>query len=172
MPANRSNSRTPRARKIGEVAAGLGTTARTLRFYEEQGLVRPARSAQGTRRYSDAEVERFAAILDLARLGIPLKTIRVLAHARPGSASGDDASREVSAQLAALDQAVKDIQQRCGQLRQHIQRADRLVRRCFDCPNPPSQQGCPKCPVAENLHTVPLLALIWDPGTGRHGLGP
>ncbi|MFP4132277.1 MAG: MerR family transcriptional regulator, partial [Thiohalospira sp.] len=36
---------------IGELAERLGTTPRTLRFYEEEGLLAPERSPGGTRRY-------------------------------------------------------------------------------------------------------------------------
>ena len=40
------------ALKIGDVARQLGTTARTLRYYEEQGLLTPPRTAKGTRLYA------------------------------------------------------------------------------------------------------------------------
>lgn len=44
---------------IGEVAKAAGTTPKTLRFYEEQGLLPPAqRGSNGYRQYSEDSVER------------------------------------------------------------------------------------------------------------------
>lgn len=54
--------------KIGAIAERLGTTVRTLRFYEEQGLVHPHRSPRGTRLYDEEQEARFAALLALTRL--------------------------------------------------------------------------------------------------------
>jgi DNA-binding transcriptional MerR regulator len=68
--------------KIGAIAAQLGTTVRTLRFYEEQGLVQPRRTPGGTRVYDEADVARFAVILVLARLGFPLHELAALAAVR------------------------------------------------------------------------------------------
>ena len=62
--------------KIGVIAERLGTTVRTLRFYEERGLVHPHRSPKGTRLYdeeqearaaADASVRRAREALDAAR---------------------------------------------------------------------------------------------------------
>ena len=41
---------------IGELATRAGTSARTLRYYEQQGLLRASRDARGYRMYDDAEV--------------------------------------------------------------------------------------------------------------------
>ncbi|MEU4687614.1 MerR family transcriptional regulator [Actinoplanes sp. NPDC023714] len=41
---------------IGELAERAGTSPRTLRYYEEHGLVRPSRDANGYRQYDDAEL--------------------------------------------------------------------------------------------------------------------
>jgi DNA-binding transcriptional MerR regulator len=52
--------------KIGDAAAQLGVSERALRYYEEQGLVRPARTGSGQRLYSDGDlraVQRVRAML-------------------------------------------------------------------------------------------------------------
>ena len=63
------------------VAANLaGLHPQTLRIYEREGLVQPARSAGGTRRYSGADVERLRLIASLTTEGLNLAGIkRVLA---------------------------------------------------------------------------------------------
>lgn len=64
--------------RIGEVAERVGVTTRTLRYYEEVGLVTPsARSEGGTRRYSQADYTRVLRIRELqAVMGFNLDEIR------------------------------------------------------------------------------------------------
>lgn len=63
------------------VAADLaGLHPQTLRIYEREGLVQPARSEGGTRRYSGADVERLRLIATLTTGGLNLAGVkRVLA---------------------------------------------------------------------------------------------
>lgn len=59
------------------VAAELaGMHPQTLRIYERRGLVRPARTQGGNRRYSDADLEVLQRIADLADEGMNLEGIR------------------------------------------------------------------------------------------------
>ena len=69
--------------RIGEVAERLGITTRTLRYYEELGLVTPsAHSAGGARRYSDEDFARVARVRELqAVMGFNLDEIRELLYA-------------------------------------------------------------------------------------------
>lgn len=64
--------------KIGVVAARLGISERTLRYYEEVGLLRPHQHHPGAgRRYCDADVERVQRIRELQGLmGFNLEEIR------------------------------------------------------------------------------------------------
>ena len=49
--------------RIGEAAALVGVSTRTLRYYQELGMLRPsARSAGGARRYSEADIARLQRI--------------------------------------------------------------------------------------------------------------
>jgi MerR family transcriptional regulator/heat shock protein HspR len=59
------------------VAAELaGMHPQTLRIYERRGLVAPARTQGGNRRYSDVDIERLRRIQDLAADGMNLEGIR------------------------------------------------------------------------------------------------
>jgi len=59
------------------VAAELaGMHPQTLRIYERRGLVQPARSQGGNRRYSDVDIERLRRIQQLASEGMNLEGIR------------------------------------------------------------------------------------------------
>src|SRR5450759_1064971 len=68
---------------IGEVAERTGLTQRTLRYYEEIGLLSPApRLEGGFRLYSEADVHRLHRILDLKRLlGFSLLEIKDMVEA-------------------------------------------------------------------------------------------
>jgi MerR family transcriptional regulator/heat shock protein HspR len=59
------------------VAAELaGMHPQTLRIYERRGLVQPARTEGGNRRYSDADIEVLRRISELAESGLNLEGIR------------------------------------------------------------------------------------------------
>ncbi len=70
-----------RAVYIISVAAELaGVHPQTLRIYERKGLVDPARTGGGSRRYSDADIERLRKIQELTAEGLNLEGVkRVLA---------------------------------------------------------------------------------------------
>lgn len=56
--------------RIGELGRRAGVSTRTLRYYEEQGLLKPARSPNGYRSYSDRDVEQVRRIRFLLAAGI------------------------------------------------------------------------------------------------------
>jgi DNA-binding transcriptional MerR regulator len=53
--------------RIGDVAKRLGVSTATLRLWDERGLVRPGRTAGGSRRYGHAEVELLGRVVYLRR---------------------------------------------------------------------------------------------------------
>ena len=66
-----------RAVYVISVAAELaGMHPQTLRIYERRGLVQPARTQGGNRRYSEIDIERLRKIQDLATSGMNLEGIR------------------------------------------------------------------------------------------------
>ena len=58
-----------------EAAKALGVSTRTLRLYEQRGLVRPARTSAGWRTYDAAALTRLHQVLALKRLGLGLAAI-------------------------------------------------------------------------------------------------
>ncbi len=66
-------------RYVISVAADLaGIHPQTLRVYERVGLVRPARTPGGGRRYSDADLARIARVAELTGLGLPHVGIKMV----------------------------------------------------------------------------------------------
>lgn len=68
-----------------ECARRTGLTVRALRVYERQGLIEPARSAQGWRCYGPKELQRLGVIVTLKTFGMTLAQIRSLLQTRPPS---------------------------------------------------------------------------------------
>lgn len=71
-----TRSRTQAVYVISVAAELAGMHPQTLRIYERRGLVLPARTQGGNRRYSDADIERLQRISDLAEQGMNLEGIR------------------------------------------------------------------------------------------------
>lgn len=94
--------------RIGQLAKLLGTTTKTLRFYESAGLLAPAaRNGAGYRVYDEAAVARARLVLDLRRLDLNVQELKDLLS--PGAA------RSLRRRLLALmDEKLRDIYLRLG----------------------------------------------------------
>ena len=64
--------------RIGELAAQAGVSVRSLRYYEEQGLLTSTRSPSGQRHYTEVEVERVTFLQRLYAAGLSSRTIAEL----------------------------------------------------------------------------------------------
>jgi DNA-binding transcriptional MerR regulator len=62
--------------KIGELSRESGVSVRALRHYEEEGLIRPARSDNGYRDFGDGAAEAVRQIRGLIESGLPIRIIR------------------------------------------------------------------------------------------------
>ncbi len=62
--------------RIGELSRQTGVPVRLLRYYEDQGLLRPDRSANGYRAYEPADGQRVTQIRGLIDAGVPTAIIR------------------------------------------------------------------------------------------------
>lgn len=150
------------AYKIGEVADSLGTTIRAVRYYEEEGLLQPLRTAGGTRLYNQRHISRLKSILHLAENGFSLESIRLISSIRETCKTGDESSKKVSAQL---DDKIKQLSARIRELehlKEEVAQAKAVVWKCRGCKNKPSSKGCPTCPVKTHANSVELLNLVWD----------
>ena len=68
---------------IGELSRRSGAPASTLRFYEDEGLLHPARTTGGQRRYRRDALRRVAFIRVGQRVGMPLREIRAALDGLP-----------------------------------------------------------------------------------------
>lgn len=87
------------------IAAGLaGCHPRTLRIYEEEGLLEPVRTETNIRLYSDDDLQRVRVIRYLTQVrGVNLAGVKLLLHMRDATDLMDDLMREL-AELGAEDE--------------------------------------------------------------------
>jgi MerR family transcriptional regulator, repressor of the yfmOP operon len=110
--------------RIGDVARLVGTTPRTIRYYEELGLLAeaPARPSGQHRLYSEAEVERMREVIRLKDLlGVSLEELKTLLTA-------EEARAEVRAQLRREDVDPNRRRELLGEALGHLDRQLALVR--------------------------------------------
>jgi DNA-binding transcriptional MerR regulator len=114
---------------IRDAASRLDVTPRTLKYYEELGLVTPTRSEGRYRLYSEDDLERFARILRLRSLGFSLQSItemlkRPMEPMEGGRTGYSPASmREIA---AAIAEHIATVEARIATVRRELKEAEAL----------------------------------------------
>jgi DNA-binding transcriptional MerR regulator len=112
----------PKSFTIGDLAREFGVTLRTLRFYEDRGLLSPTREGT-TRIYSARDRNRLSVILKGKQLGFTLTEIRaMLAEERGAEAPGTNlklSAAQIEDQIAHLEQQKADIEEALAELKAH-----------------------------------------------------
>jgi DNA-binding transcriptional MerR regulator len=133
--------------KIGDFARLAHTNLRTLRYYEEIGLLQPAlRSDGGFRYFRQTDLNRVKMIRDLQDLGLQLETIGELLSTRESlgdrKAWLDKVARALREQEQLIDQRVESLQAQKGQISE-------ALTKLVEC------GPCIYCPGAENNYCEP-----------------
>lgn len=106
----------PRQRHIGELAAELGLNPKTLRYYEQIGLLpAPPRTPAGYRLYGERDLQRLRFIGQAKALGL---TLREIAEILTVHSAGE---RPCELVLATLDRKLDLVDQRLRALREFRQ---------------------------------------------------
>ena len=113
--------------KIGEVAAQAGVSVDALRFYEEKGLIKPHRAANGYRYYSEQALQLVGYIKLAQQLGFSLREI---GENLPLLWNSEGVSQELLAQL--FEEKIALLDERIGQM--HTLRNLLAERAMLVCP--------------------------------------
>ena len=94
--------------KIGELAERTDVATRLVRYYEQQGLLAPARAENGYRTYTLEHVEQVSRIAALVHAGLPTRLVKVLlevedAEARAEETCSLELAEMLGNELLALD---------------------------------------------------------------------
>jgi DNA-binding transcriptional MerR regulator len=110
--------------QIGEVAERVGLSLRTVRYYEETGLIKPEmRTEGGFRLYTEAHVDRLSLIKRMKPLGFTVQEMCELLDAR--DAVRDRADENARGRLADFARAAAE---RCEKLRTELVAGEELAR--------------------------------------------
>jgi DNA-binding transcriptional MerR regulator len=119
--------------RIGEVAQRVGTTTRTIRYYEEIGLLprSGARTAGAHRAYTERDVERLSDALRLKELlGLSLEELKALIEAEEARAAlrneWHTSSPSVERKREILEEALRYVDRQLELVRRRREEIDRL----------------------------------------------
>jgi MerR family transcriptional regulator/heat shock protein HspR len=113
MWSDRIGDPSKRAVYVISVAAELaGVHPQTLRIYERKGLLDPARTVGGSRRYSDRDIAQLRRIQDLTNAGLNLEGVRRVL--------------ELEAEVARLKAELEEVRRRAAE---EVDRIHRQYRR-------------------------------------------
>ncbi len=146
----------------GDLARACKTTVRTVRFYEEAGLVEPSqRSEGGHRLYEAVQVLRLQLVLDLRESGLALQDIKDLFTLKKEAHS----SIEASARMVQLLQVrLDEMQAKISVLRRLREELSTMVAMLGDCGACTSAQfpaECPACDVMARPDLPRAMVLLW-----------
>lgn len=82
----------PPSVKIGAASKVSGVSARSLRHYEDEGLIVPGRCGNGFRDYCQSTIDRVAVVRSLLESGLPVRLVRKVL---PGLTDEPDAGTDV-----------------------------------------------------------------------------
>ncbi|MEL7112629.1 MAG: Cu(I)-responsive transcriptional regulator [Pseudomonadota bacterium] len=97
---------------IGEAAHRCGLPAKTIRYYEDIGLVVPARAANGYRDYAASDVHKLGFLGRARALGFPIEDCRALLDLyEDGGRASADVQSIAASHLAGIEQKIEDLRE-------------------------------------------------------------
>lgn len=127
---------------VSEAARHSGLPAKTIRYYEDVGLIRPGRAANGYRDYSGEDVHSLAFLKRARGLGFSIEDCRqLMALYRDKSRASHDVREIAVAHVAAIDEKIAELES----MRRTL---DTLVRACHG-------DDRPDCPILEDMAGSP-----------------
>jgi len=123
---------------IGEVSRASGLPAKTIRYYEDIGLVRPARGANGYRDFSKQDAHKLAFLGRSRSLGFTIEDCRTLMSLY------EDRDRASANVKALASEHLDRITQKIEELQALKSTLETLVVRCHG-------DDRPDCPILDDL---------------------
>lgn len=123
---------------ISQAAAATGLPAKTIRYYEDIGLIRPTRSANGYRTFDDTNVHQLNFLARARALGFSIDNCRsLLTLWQDHDRASADVRRIAAAHLEDIETKIKDLSAMQDTLKD-------LVRTC-------EGDNRPECPILNSL---------------------
>jgi DNA-binding transcriptional MerR regulator len=155
----------------GEMARRSNNTLRTVRFYEEEGILRPVRRTDGGHRLFDKrELERLMLITDLRAAGLSLDEIKQILEVKQRSASGSDAAHQATEILSRRIVELRDKLAVLARLQDDLGQTSDVMSACLDCHDSAFPSRCDSCAVMAAGPALPRsMRVLWSAQNGRGG---
>jgi len=147
------------------------STLRTVRFYEEEGILRPARRTDGGHRlFERTELDRLMLVTDLRLAGLSLDDIKAILEVKRAAATGSAAAESAIRVLGARITELKEKLTVLNRLRDDLEETSQIVSSCLACQNEVSfPDGCAKCSVMTTHPVLPRsVRVLWSVGQCTH----
>lgn len=131
---------------IGTIAARRNLPAKTIRYREDIGLIRPARGANGYRDFDDTDLNKLVFVGRARSLGFSIEECRVLLSLY------EDRSRESADVKAVAEAHLREIERKIAELRQMQACLNDLVSHC-------NGDERPDCPILDALSATGAAAV-------------
>jgi DNA-binding transcriptional MerR regulator len=142
---------------IGDLARRAGTTMRTIRYYEQRGLIEPlGRTKGGFRLYAEEELRKLHLIRSLQGLDMPLAQVKAFFDKRQRGRTGAEIA---PALRGVLQEHLQAMEQRILQYRamqDSVRETMEILTTCAQCPHEPGPNVCPPCPALAGRALIPL----------------
>lgn len=142
---------------IGSVANRLNVSQRTVRYYEELGLISSERTEGGYRVFSETQIEKLKTILALKDIGMSLDEIKKFLSLRQHGMSGSETAGDLLDYLKKKTAEIKQAIEKYSSLAKELEEVTALVENCKCCHHETSEGICEKCVDDRTNHHVPPL---------------
>lgn len=144
--------------QIGDLAGRAGVSTRTIRYYEELGIIEPeTRSNGGFRRYSDDQLRRLEIIQGLKALGFELEHIHQLFSLRSSAGTGGNLAQAIIDILGAHQEEIDRKINHYLKMKEHNTRSVEILKGCLGCATEVLECNCHGCDVYRGHAEVPDL---------------
>lgn len=157
-PANRKNILNSDTYKIGELADLAQSTTRTLRYYEELGLLEAVRNDAGQRLYNGEALARLQFIHELKSGGFSLQEIAQFFKSWRQN-TGAEATESTMKIVQQKMTEIADLQKRLNKLNNELHAIVNYLVACRTCDLKPSAHACTHCDRHEDDRQPPSLLL-------------
>lgn len=149
----------------GDMARLSGSTLRTVRFYEEAGLLNPVQRTDGGHRlFEQPELDRLRLVTDLRAAGLALEEIREILESKARAPNGAQAACSL---IGRLDSQLEQMRVRVKLLSRLVEQLDEArttLECCQGCVNNVNfPAACGECKTLEHVDPVPpAVGVLWD----------
>jgi len=146
----------------GDMARLSKTTLRTVRFYEQEGLLTSEAREDGChRKFPRSELRKLQMISDLREAGLSLQDIKTLIGLKRACGTPESAACQMADVLGRCIQELQERIDTLGRLRCELASTLSTIRNCRGCRETKFPAGCVDCDVTNQPDASRTTELLW-----------